>query len=146
MATQRGPQASPSLAWALMRAVEILYSEAIGDEVKALGIDVVAVEPGAFPTYVFNNALYANDASRSNGYGAVAQIPQKMGEGLGQLIGSSQVSPQGRGRRDSQSGQDAGGTRPMRVMVGNLSGGPVTAMNEEYLRPRHGILAAFGLA
>jgi hypothetical protein len=39
-----------------MRAVEILYSQGIGDEVEALGIDVVAVESGTFPTYVFNNA------------------------------------------------------------------------------------------
>jgi hypothetical protein len=108
MATQSGPQASPGLAWALMRAVEILYSEAIGDEVKALGIDVVAVEPVALPTYVFNSAQYADDASRSNGYGAVAPMPQTMAEWLGQLFGSSQApNPQGRGRRDSQSGQDA---------------------------------------
>ncbi len=129
-----------------MRAVEILYSQGIGDEVKALGIDVVVVEPGAFPTYVFNNAQFADDASRSNGYGAVSQMPQKLGEVLGQLFGSSQApNPKDVADAILDLVKMTAGTRSMRVIVGNLNGGPVKAMNEEYLRHRQGILAAFGL-
>src|SRR5689334_17697247 len=41
-------------------AVEALV-EAQRDELKALGIDVVAVEPGAFPTKVADNALWVHD-------------------------------------------------------------------------------------
>ncbi len=130
-----------------MRAVEILYSRGIGEEVKALGIDVVAVEPGAFPTYVFNDAQFANGASRSNGYGAVAQMPQKMGEVLGQLFGSSQApNPKDVADAILDLVKMPADTRSMRVIVGNLNGGPVKAMNEECFRHRQGILAAFGLA
>lgn len=127
-------------------ALEAL-GEALGDEVKALGIDVVAVEPGAFPTDVGNNAQYANDPSRSDGYGAVAQIPQKMGEGLGQLFGSPQApNPQDVADAILNLVKMPAGKRPMRVVVDNLSGGPIKAMNEEYFGHRQGILAAFGLA
>jgi len=127
-------------------ALEAL-GEALNDEVKALGIDVVAVEPGAFPTDVGNNAQYANDASRSDGYGAVAQIPQKMGEGLGQLFGSPQApNPQDVADAILDLVKMPAGKRPMRVVVDKLSGGPVKAMNEEYIGHRQGILAAFGLA
>jgi len=38
------------------------------------------------------------------------------------------------------------GKRPARVVVDNLTGGPVKTMNEEYLKHRHDILVAFGMA
>lgn len=127
-------------------AVEAL-SEALGDEVKALGIDVVAIEPGAFPTNVGNNGLYANDPSRSDGYGPVAQIPQKMGEGLGQLFASPQApKPQDVADAIVEVVQTPSGKRPARVVVDKLTGAPIKAMNEEYLKHRQELLAAFGLA
>lgn len=127
-------------------AVEAL-GEALADEVKALGIDVVAIEPGAFPTDVGNNGQYANDASRADGYGPVAQIPQKMGEGLGQLFASPQApKPQDVADAILQVVQTPAGKRPARVVVDNLTGAPIKAMNEEYLKHRGELLAAFGLA
>ncbi len=127
-------------------AVEAL-GEALADEVKALGIDVVAIEPGAFPTDVGNNGQYANDASRSDAYGAVAQIPQKMGEGLGQLFASPQApKPQDVADAILDVVKMPAGKRPARVVVDKLTGAPIKALNEEYLNHRRELLAAFGLA
>jgi NAD(P)-dependent dehydrogenase (short-subunit alcohol dehydrogenase family) len=127
-------------------ALEAL-GEALGDEVKGLGIDVVTIEPGAFPTDVGNNGLYANDASRASDYGPVAQIPQKMGEGLGQLFASPQApKPQEVADAILAVVQAPAGKRPARVVVDNLAGGPVKTMNEEYAKHRHAILVSFGLA
>lgn len=127
-------------------AVEAL-GEALADEVKALGIDVVAIEPGAFPTDVGNNGQYANDPSRSDGYGDVAQIPQKMGEGLGQLFASPQApNPQDVADAILAVVKTPAGKRPARVVVDKLTGAPIAAMNEQYLAHRRELLAAFGLA
>ena len=127
-------------------ALEAL-AEAQRDELKGLGIDVVAIEPGAFPTEVGNNGLYANDAARANDYGPVAQIPQKMGESLGQLFSSPQ-SPKPQEVADAILAvvQTPAGKRPARVVVDTLTGGPIKAINEEYLKHRQDTLVMYGLA
>lgn len=127
-------------------ALEAL-AEAQRDELAPLGIDVVLIEPGAFPTEVGNNGQYADDMSRAADYGAVASIPQKMGEGLAQLFGSP-MAPKPQDVADALKNLIAmpAGKRPDRVVVDNLSGAPIKAMNESYLKTRKEMLAAFGLA
>lgn len=122
-------------------------AEAQRDELKGLGIDVVIVEPGAFPTEVGNKGLYAHDPARSDDYGPVAQIPQKMGEGLAQLFASPQApKPQQVADAIHRIIHTPHGQRPDRVVVDDLTGGPVKALNEAYLKHRHDVLAAFGMA
>jgi NAD(P)-dependent dehydrogenase (short-subunit alcohol dehydrogenase family) len=127
-------------------ALEAL-TEAQRDELKGLGIDVVAIEPGAFPTEVGNNGLYASDAARADDYGPVAQIPQKMGESLGQLFSSPQ-SPKPQEVADAILAvvQTPAGKRPARVVVDTLTGGPIKAINEDYVKHRHDTLVMYGLA
>lgn len=127
-------------------ALEALV-EAQRDELKGLGIDVVAMEPGAFPTEVGNNGLYASDADRANDYGAVAQIPQKMGESLGQLFSSPQ-SPKPQEVADAilEVVRTPAGKRPARVVVDTLTGGPIKAINEDYVKHRQDTLVMYGLA
>jgi len=127
-------------------ALEAL-AEAQRDELKVLGIDVTLVQPGAFPTEVGNNGLYAADAARAEAYGPVAEIPQKMGEGLAQLFGSP-MAPKPQDVADAIVGIFAtpAGQRPARVLVDALTGGPVQALNEAHEKLRHEMLAAFGLA
>ncbi len=127
-------------------ALEAL-SEAMRDEVAALGIDVVLVEPGAYPTNVGANAMYADASAIAADYGPVAEIPQKMGEALGQLF-SSPDAPNAQDVADAIAklvGTPAG-KRPDRVVVDNLSGAPIKAINEHYGPQRHALMAAFGMA
>lgn len=127
-------------------ALEAL-GEALRDEVKWLGIDVVLIEPGAFPTKVGDNGLYANDPARAEGYGAVAEIPQKMGESLGQLFSSPQApKPQDVADAILEVVKMPAGKRPARVVVDALSGGPIKALNVDYDKHRQDVLTAFGLA
>jgi NAD(P)-dependent dehydrogenase (short-subunit alcohol dehydrogenase family) len=127
-------------------ALEAL-ADAQRDELKGLGIDVVLIEPGAFPTEVGNKALYANDAERAAGYGETATIPQKMGEGLGQLF-SSPAAPNPQDVADAVKKliDTPAGKRPNRVVVDNISGDPVRALNAVYDKHRHDIMVAFGMA
>jgi NAD(P)-dependent dehydrogenase (short-subunit alcohol dehydrogenase family) len=127
-------------------AVEAL-AEAQRDELKGLGIDVTLVQPGAFPTEVGNNGLYAADAARAEAYGPVAQIPQKMGEGLAQLFGSPMApKPQDVADAIVEIFAIPAGQRPARVLVDALTGEPVRALNEHHEKLRHEMMASFGLA
>lgn len=127
-------------------ALEAL-ADAQRDELAGLGIDVVLIEPGAFPTEVGMKALYANDNERAAGYGEAATIPQKMGEGLGQLF-SSPAAPNPQDVADAVKKliDTPAGKRPNRVVVDNLSGDPVRALNAVYDKHRHDIMVAFGMA
>jgi len=127
-------------------AVEAL-SEAQRDEVKHLGIDVSIIQPGAFPTEVSNNGLYASDSARAEDYGHVAAIPQKMGEGLGQLFASPHApNPQDVAEAVKKLVETPAGQRPLRVVVDKLTGDPLRALNELYPRHRQTLAAAFGMA
>ena len=127
-------------------ALEAL-ADAQRDELASLGIDVVLIEPGAFPTEVGMKALYANDNDRAGGYGEAATIPQKMGEGLGQLF-SSPTAPNPQDVADAVKKliDTPAGKRPNRVVVDNISGDPVRALNAVYDKHRHDIMVAFGMA
>lgn len=127
-------------------ALEAL-ADAQRDELAGLGIDVVLIEPGAFPTEVGMKALYANDNDRAGGYGEAATIPQKMGEGLDQLF-SSPATPNPQDVADAVKKliDTPAGKRPNRVVVDNISGDPVRALNAVYDKHRHDIMVAFGMA
>jgi NAD(P)-dependent dehydrogenase (short-subunit alcohol dehydrogenase family) len=127
-------------------AIEAL-SEAQRDELKHMGIDVSIIQPGAFPTEVGNKGLYANDASRADDYGHVAAIPQKMGEGLGQLFASPQApDPQDVADAVKKLVETPAGQRPLRVVVDKLTGDPLRALNELYPPHRQTLAAALGMA
>jgi NAD(P)-dependent dehydrogenase (short-subunit alcohol dehydrogenase family) len=127
-------------------ALEAL-TDAQRDELRSLGIDVVLLQPGAHPTRVSDNGLYAADRARADEYGDVAAIPQKMGEGLAQLF-SSPVSPRPQDVADTVKKliETPAGQRPERVVVDTLTGDPVRALNDEHLKQRRALLVAFGMA
>jgi NAD(P)-dependent dehydrogenase (short-subunit alcohol dehydrogenase family) len=126
-------------------AVEAL-ADAQRDELKSLGVDVCVIEPGAYPTEVSNNGLYAADPERAGGYGDVATIPQKMGESLGQLF-SSPMAPKPQDVADAVKKlvDTPAGKRPARVVVDNLSGDPVRAVISAYDTQHQALKAAFGM-
>jgi NAD(P)-dependent dehydrogenase (short-subunit alcohol dehydrogenase family) len=126
-------------------ALEAL-TEAQRDELRPLGIDVVLIEAGAFPTEVNNKGLYAADAARAAEYGAVASIPQKMGEGLAQLFSSpSAPNPQDVPDAVKKLIDTPAGKRPARVVVDQLTGDPLRALNEVHNIQRQIVLTTFGV-
>ena len=127
-------------------ALEAL-AEAQRDELKGLGIDVTVIEPGAFPTEVSNNGLYAADVERAGGYGPVAQMPQQMGESLGELF-ASPMSPKPQEVADAvkQLVDLPAGKRPARVVVDALTGDPIRMLNTAHDTHRQALMTAFGMA
>jgi NAD(P)-dependent dehydrogenase (short-subunit alcohol dehydrogenase family) len=126
-------------------ALEALV-EAQRDELKALGIDVVAVEPGAFPTSVADNALWVHDPEIASGYGGVPQLPQKLGEVLGQLYGgASSPKPQQVADAVLSLVNTPAGKRPHRVVVDSYTGGPVDTLNATQAAHRPAVVKAYGM-
>ena len=127
------------------QAVEAL-ADAQRDELKELGIDVVLLEPGAYPTPVGDKGLYTSDA-RADEYGAIAGLPKQVGEGLGQLFSSPDApNPQDVADAVKKLVDMPAGKRPDRVVVDNLTGDPVRAINEHHVTHRKALKAAFGMA
>jgi len=126
-------------------ALEALV-EAQRDELKDLGIDVVAVEPGAFPTSVADNALWVHDPDIAGSYGGVPQLPQKLGEVLRQLYsGASSPKPQAVADAVLALVNTPAGKRPHRVVVDTLTGAPVDTLNETHAAQRPGVVKAYGM-
>ena len=123
------------------------FSDALRDEVKGLGIDVVMVQPGTFPTEVGNNGLYVGDVARDGDYGPVAQIPKQAGEAMAQMF-SGPNAPNAQAVADAilRILQTPQGQRPDRVLVDDMTGAPVKALNEFYGPKRHDFMTMFGMA
>ena len=66
-------------------AVEGL-TEGLHYEVRPLGVDVVLVQPGAFPTEIFGKTASGADQEVNAGYGDLASVPDQIGQGMGQMF------------------------------------------------------------
>ena len=126
-------------------ALEAL-AEAQRDELKSLGIDVVLIQCGAFPTEVGNKGLYPADAARAAEYGDVAKLPQQMGEGLGQYFASPQSpNPQDVADAVKKLVDTPAGKRPARVVIDKLTGDAMQGLNDTHHEHRQVVLTRFGL-
>jgi NAD(P)-dependent dehydrogenase (short-subunit alcohol dehydrogenase family) len=70
-------------------ALEAL-AESYSYELAPQGIESVIVEPGPYETPVFGNMVTAADEARTDTYGAVKQIPAKLGAALSSVAGNAQ--------------------------------------------------------
>ena len=105
-------------------------SEGLHYEVKRLGIDVAILEPGAFPTEMSQKTQYASDQSVFEGYGAIADIPNKMMNALGGLIQSKNIDPQDVADAIVKLIGTEKGKRPLRTVVDPITGEYIEAANK----------------
>jgi NAD(P)-dependent dehydrogenase (short-subunit alcohol dehydrogenase family) len=116
-------------------------AEAYRYELAGQGIDSVIVEPGAYPTAVFNNIERTADASRTNTYGEVAGIADLM---LGTLSGAKS-NPQDLADAVLQIIETPAGKRRLRCRV-SASGLGVDEINAVCERVQQQMLQGFGIA
>jgi NAD(P)-dependent dehydrogenase (short-subunit alcohol dehydrogenase family) len=70
-------------------ALEAL-AESYSYELASQGIESVIVEPGPYETSVFGNMVTGADEARTDTYGAVKQIPEKINAALSSMLGNAQ--------------------------------------------------------
>ncbi|MFT5777379.1 MAG: NAD(P)-dependent dehydrogenase (short-subunit alcohol dehydrogenase family) [Crocinitomicaceae bacterium] len=125
-------------------AVEGL-TEGLHYEVKPLGVEVVLIQPGAFPTEIFGKAAYGSDQSVSSGYGELANIPEQVGAGMGQMFEAMQPNPQMIPDAIIKLIETPKGQRPLRTVVDGMTGPIVEKANKEVGDGYVEFLTAFGM-
>lgn len=126
-------------------AVEGL-SEGLHYELRPLGVDVVLLQPGAFPTEIFDKAGKGSDESVLAGYGDLANMPARIGEGIGQLFAHLQPNPQRVADAVLKLIDTPAGKRPLRTVVDVLTGSYVETANKHMDEGYRQFITAFGLA
>jgi len=104
-------------------------SEGLHYEVRPLGIDVAILEPGAFPTEMSQKTNPSSDPSVYEGYGAIADIPNKMMAAIGQQIQTHNPNPQDVADAIVKLIGLEKGKRPLRTVVDPITGELIKAAN-----------------
>jgi len=110
-------------------------------ELASLGIDSVIIQPGAYPTAVFENIERAADTPRAQAYGAVNDIADRV---LG-MLGGAKGDPQEIADVVLRTIETPPGHRKLRQRVGSGVQG-IADLNQLSEEVQKQILAAFGMA
>ncbi len=125
-------------------AVEAL-TESFRYEVSQLGVDVVLVQPSAYPTPMYSSAQQPGDLARGDEYGPIGEIPGKM---FDHFMQSFQVpgapNPHDVAEAITALVDRPKGTRPFRTVVGAPFGADV--VNERTAAVQRQVIEQLGLA
>jgi NAD(P)-dependent dehydrogenase (short-subunit alcohol dehydrogenase family) len=114
-------------------------------ELSRLGIDVVLVQPSAYPTNMYTSAQQPSDQDRAGGYGDVALIPGKILQTfVGMFQGTNPPEPQDVANAIDILVETPPGSRPDRVVVGLPFGS--AAVNEAVVPIQRGLIDDLGLS
>ncbi|MCT4588021.1 MAG: SDR family oxidoreductase [Carboxylicivirga sp.] len=125
-------------------AVEGLI-EGLHYEVRPLGVDVVLIQPGAFPTEIFGKVASGSDQSVASEYGDLANIPQQVGEGMGQMFEAVKPNPQMVADAVLNLIDRPKSQRPLRTVVDPMTGEFIEKANKQVAEQYAGFLTAFGM-
>ena len=125
-------------------AVEAL-TDSLRYEVSQLGIDVTLLQPSAYPTAMYGNALQPADITRAGGYGAIADIPTAMfGHFMSVFQSASAPDPHDVAEAIRKLIAQPKGTRPARTVVGTAFGSDT--VNAQTAPVQAHVLESLGLA
>lgn len=125
-------------------AVEGL-TEGLHYEVRPLGVDVVMIQPGAFPTDIWGKIITGSDAAVIAEYGDLAKVPEQMGAGIGQLFETLKPNPQLVADAIVTLIQTPHGKRPLRTVVDPVTGNFAEIANKQVKEQYDNFLTAFGM-
>lgn len=120
-------------------------SEGLHYEAKPLGIDVAIVQPGGFPTEMYQKNYVSSDPSVNEGYKAIADIPEKMGAAVGQMMEEIKPNPQDVADAVLKLINSKKGKRPLRTVVDPSTGKMTRAANESVQVEYSKVLRAYGM-
>jgi NAD(P)-dependent dehydrogenase (short-subunit alcohol dehydrogenase family) len=127
-------------------AVEAL-AETYRYELKPSGVDVAIVEPGPFPTSLYDNIQLGADAERAAGYGPLANGLERLNEGIVRSMFALPNAPDPHEVADAIVAlvEAPAGKRPARVVVDRFSGDDARTVNDAYAPVQRAVLAGIGL-
>jgi NAD(P)-dependent dehydrogenase (short-subunit alcohol dehydrogenase family) len=120
-------------------------TEGIHYEVRPLGVDVVMVQPGAFPTDIWGKIVTGSDATVIAGYGDLAKVPEQIGSGIGQMFEAMKPNPQLVADAIVKLINTPNGKRPLRTVVDPATGNFTEIANDQVKEQYANFLTAFGM-
>ena len=124
-------------------AVEAL-TDSLRYEVSQLGIDVVLVQPSAYPTQMYASAAQPADTGRAAEYGAVGEIPGAMFQQFTTMLsGPDAPDPHDIAEAVAKLIAIPKGDRPARTVVG--AGYGADTLNDATAPVQAGVVEALGL-
>ena len=124
-------------------AVEAL-TDSLRYEVSQLGIDVVLVQPSAYPTQMYASAAQPADTGRAAEYGAVGEIPGAMFQQFTTMLsGPDAPDPHDIAEAVDKLIATPKGDRPARTVVG--AGYGADTLNDATAPVQAGVVEALGL-
>ncbi|MBC9796435.1 SDR family oxidoreductase [Sinomicrobium weinanense] len=120
-------------------------SEGLYYEARPLGIDVAILQPGGFPTEMYQKNYASSDPSVNEGYKAIAGIPEKMGAAVGQMMEEVKPDPQDVADAVLKLINSPKGKRPLRTVVDPSTGKMTQAANEAVQVEYSKVLRAYGM-
>ena len=120
-------------------------AEGLHYEVRPFGIDVVIVQPGAFPTEIFNKTTYGADKQLADEYGELSKLPKQLGQGILQMFENVKPDPQMVPDAIFKLMEMDHGKRPLRTVVDAITGQFVEKANTEVKQEYDKFITAFGL-
>jgi NAD(P)-dependent dehydrogenase (short-subunit alcohol dehydrogenase family) len=124
-------------------AVEAL-TDSFRYELSQLGVDVVLVQPSAYPTNMYASIQHPADQAVAQAYGAVGAIPGKMFETFAAMFSAEGApNPHDVAAAIAALIEQPKGGRPARTVVGQPFG--ADAVNDATAPVQLGVVAALGL-
>jgi NAD(P)-dependent dehydrogenase (short-subunit alcohol dehydrogenase family) len=120
-------------------------TEALHYELKPLGVDVVMIQPGPFPTEIFGKIVTGSDASMIAEYGDLAKVPEQIGAGIGQMFETLKPNPQLVADAIVNLIDTPKGKRPLRTVVDPTTGNFSEVANKHVKEQYENFLAALGM-
>jgi NADP-dependent 3-hydroxy acid dehydrogenase YdfG len=124
-------------------AVEAL-TDSLRYEVSQFGVDVVLVQPSAYPTNMYATILQPADAARVADYGEIGQIPGQMFQAFREMFASANApDPHDVAASIAKLIATPKGARPARIVVGQAFG--ADAVNEAVAPIQLRVIETLGL-
>jgi NAD(P)-dependent dehydrogenase (short-subunit alcohol dehydrogenase family) len=120
-------------------------TECLHYEVRPLGIDVVSLQPGAFPTDIWGKLQTGSDTAVIDTYGALANVPAQIGAGIGQMFEAMKPDPQLIADSILLLIDTPKGKRPLRTVADPVTGSFSEIANKQVLEQYGNFLTAFGM-
>ncbi len=116
------------------------YAESLSFELRAAGVDIAIVEPGAYATNIFNNIVTPDDPARADAYGETLRYFEAMGQAMGTSAGDPvEVATAIRALAAMPAHE-----RPLRTVVPGDA--PAAAINAAIAPIQRGVIDAYGMS
>ncbi|HEV2481771.1 MAG TPA: SDR family oxidoreductase [Puia sp.] len=120
-------------------------TECLHYELRPLGVDVVSLQPGAFPTDIWGKIVAGSDIAVVGEYGDLANVPAQIGAGIGQMFEAMKPDPQLVADAILRLIDSPAGKRPLRTVVDPVTGNFSEIANKQVKEQYENFLTAFGM-